>query len=73
MGCRIRSLSGARATLDDRGLNRAGTMDGLQGDVFSRVVRGELEQTYGVEDAILNMRVIDALFESEKTAGWVSV
>ena len=48
-------------------------MYGLQGDVFSRVVRGEIEQPYGIEDAILNMRVIDALFESEKTAGWVNV
>ena len=48
-------------------------MYGLQGDVFSRVVRGELEQPYGIEDAILNMRVIDALFESERTAGWVSL
>ena len=48
-------------------------MYGLQGDVFSRVVRGELQPPYGIEDAILNMRVIDALFESEKTAGWVNV
>ena len=48
-------------------------MYGLQGDVFSRVVRGELELPYGIEDAILNMRVIDALFESERTEGWVSL
>ena len=48
-------------------------MYGLQGDIFSRVVRGELEPPYGIEDAILNMRVIDALFESERTAGWVNV
>ncbi len=46
---------------------------GLQGDVFSRVVRGELALPYGIEDAILNLRVIDALFESERTAGWVSL
>ena len=48
-------------------------MYGLQGDVFSRVVRGELELPYGIEDAILNMRVINALFESERTEGWVSL
>ena len=48
-------------------------MYGLQGDLFSRVVRGELKAPYGIEDAILNLRVIDALFESEKTAGWVNV
>jgi predicted dehydrogenase len=28
---------------------------------------------YGVEDAILNMRVIDALFKSEQTGSWVNV
>ena len=46
---------------------------GLQGDAFSRAIRGELALPYGVEDAIHNMRVIDALFESEKTAGWVTL
>ena len=48
-------------------------MYGLQGDVFSRVVRGELQLPYGIEDALLNMRVIDALFESEKSGVWVNV
>lgn len=45
----------------------------LQGDAFSRVVRGEISLPYGVEDAIRNMRVIDALFESEKTGAWVTI
>jgi predicted dehydrogenase len=45
----------------------------LQGDAFSRVVRGETPLPYGVEDAICNLRVIDALFASEKTGGWVTV
>ena len=45
----------------------------LQGDTFSRVVRGELALPYGVEDAIANMRVIDALFASEKSGAWVTV
>jgi predicted dehydrogenase len=48
-------------------------MYGLQGDVFSRVVRGEMILPYGVDDAILNMKVIDALFSSEKTGTWVKV
>lgn len=48
-------------------------MYGLQGDVFSRVVRGEITLPYGIEDAARNMRVIDALFASEKTGGWVTV
>jgi predicted dehydrogenase len=45
----------------------------LQGDAFSRAVRGEITLPYGVEDAIANMRVIDALFASEKTGAWVTV
>jgi predicted dehydrogenase len=45
----------------------------LEIDAFSQVVRGEIPLPYGVEDAILNMRVIDALFASEKTGAWVNV
>ena len=41
--------------------------------ITSRAVRGEIPLPYGVEDAILNMRVIDALFASEKTGAWVTV
>ena len=42
----------------------------LQGDAFSRVVRGEIPLPYGVEDAIGNMRIVDALFASERNGGW---
>jgi predicted dehydrogenase len=45
----------------------------LQGDAFSRVVRGEMALPYGVEDAVLNMRVIDALFKSGKSGHWEDV
>ena len=45
----------------------------LQGDAFSRVVRGETPLPYGVDDAICNMRVIDALFASEKSGTWAPV
>jgi predicted dehydrogenase len=45
----------------------------LEVDAFSRAIRGEIPLAYGVEDAILNMRVIDALFASEKTGAWVTV
>ena len=48
-------------------------MYGLQGDAFSRAVRGEIALPYGVEDAIKNMRVIDALFASAQSDQWVSV
>jgi predicted dehydrogenase len=39
----------------------------LQGEAFSRAIRGEIALPYGVEDAIANMRVIDALFRSERS------
>jgi predicted dehydrogenase len=45
----------------------------LQGEAFSRAVRGEIELPYGVEDAIANMRAIDALFRSEKSGQWEDV
>ena len=38
----------------------------LQGDAFSRAVLGQAP----IEDAIANMRVIDALFRSAKSGGW---
>ena len=45
----------------------------LQGDAFSRAVRGEAPLPYGVDDAICNMRVIDALFASETAGSWQPV
>ena len=45
----------------------------LQGEAFSRAIRGEIALPYGVEDAMQNMRVIDALFRSEKSGRWEDV
>ena len=45
----------------------------LQGEAFSRAVRGEIDLPYGVDDAIANMRVIDALFRSEKSGRWETI
>lgn len=45
----------------------------LQGDAFSQVVRGAMALPYGIEDTILNMRVIDALFKSDKSGLWEDV
>ena len=45
----------------------------LQGEAFSRAVRGEIALPYGVEDAILNMQVIDALFASSASERWERV
>jgi predicted dehydrogenase len=45
----------------------------LQGEAFSRAVRGEIALPFGVEDAVQNMRIIDALFASERSGAWVPV
>jgi predicted dehydrogenase len=45
----------------------------LQGEAFSRAVRGEVALAYGVDDAIANMRVIDALFRSEGSRRWEAI
>jgi len=42
----------------------------LQGDAFSQAVRGAAPLHYGIDDAILNMRVIDALFRSAQSGAW---
>jgi predicted dehydrogenase len=42
-------------------------------DAFSRAIRGEIALPYGVEDAIMNMRILDAIFRSDETGGWVTV
>ena len=45
----------------------------LQGETFSRAVRGEIALPYGIDDAIANMRVIDALFRSEQSGKWETI
>jgi predicted dehydrogenase len=45
----------------------------LQGEAFSRAVRGEIALPYGIEDALANMRAIDALFRSEHSGRWEDV
>ena len=42
----------------------------LQGEYFSRVVRGKEKIAYGVEDAILQARVLDAVFRSAESGKW---
>ena len=42
----------------------------LQGDAFSRAVLGEAPLEFPIEDAVLNMRVIDALFRSAERGSW---
>ena len=42
----------------------------VQGDAFSRAVLGEQPLEWGIDDAVLNMRVIDALFRSAHSERW---
>jgi predicted dehydrogenase len=42
----------------------------LQGEAFSKAIRGVEKFPFGVEDAIQNMRVLDALFRSERSGSW---
>ena len=42
----------------------------LQGDAFSQAIRGEGPLEFPIEDAIANMRVIDACFRSARGGGW---
>jgi len=42
----------------------------IQGDVFSRAVRGDGEVPVSIEDAIANMGVIEAVFRSGESGRW---
>ena len=46
---------------------------GLQGALFSRAIRGEEPQQVPLEDAVANMKVIDALFRSAHSGRWGAV
>ncbi len=42
----------------------------LQGDAFSRAIRGEAKLEHPIADAIMNMTVLDALFRSSNSGSW---
>ncbi len=42
----------------------------LQAEAFGRVIRKKQKPFWGVEDAIQNMKILDAFFRSEKTRKW---
>ncbi|WP_116655034.1 Gfo/Idh/MocA family protein [Pelagibacterium sediminicola] len=42
-------------------------------EAFALAVLGKAELPYGIEDAIASMRVLDAIFESERSGGWAEV
>ncbi|MGA2043998.1 MAG: Gfo/Idh/MocA family oxidoreductase [Roseiarcus sp.] len=45
----------------------------LQGDAFARAAFGEANWDYPLEDAIANMRAIDAVFRAAKSGRWETV
>jgi len=45
----------------------------LQAEAFSRAVRSEVPTAAGLDDAVMNMRIIDALFASEKSGRFEAV
>ena len=45
----------------------------LEAEAFGRAVRGLETLSYGVEDAISNMRVVDALFRSSASNRWETI
>jgi len=52
---------------------RAADQYRLQGEAFSRAVRGIEPLAYGIEDSIRQMRVLDALFRSTETGRWETI
>ena len=42
----------------------------LQAEAFGRVIRKKQKPQWGIDDAIQNMKIIDAFFRSEKTRKW---
>ncbi|SEP79020.1 Predicted dehydrogenase [Faunimonas pinastri] len=73
--CRLRiddgkDLSGASARVEEMPVADQYT---LQGDAFSRAVLGEEPWEFPIEDAVANMRIIDALFRAGNGGGWQTV
>ena len=46
---------------------------GLQAEAFSRAVRNGDASAFPLEDALLNMRVLDAVFRSAQSGRWEDV
>jgi predicted dehydrogenase len=45
----------------------------LQGDAFARAIREGVPLEFPLEDAVRNMRVIDAIFRSGRSGRWEQV
>jgi predicted dehydrogenase len=62
-----RDLTGSGITVEEI---PPGDQYTFQGDEFSRVVLGEKQPDWPLEDAVANMRVIDAIFRSVASERW---
>ena len=60
-------------TLTRREIIRGVDQYAEQAEAFALAVLGEKKLDWGVEDAICQMKVIDAIFESERTSAWAKV
>jgi predicted dehydrogenase len=45
----------------------------IQGDLFSKAIINNVEVPTPLEDAINNMRVIEAIIQSSKSGGWCKI
>jgi len=73
--CRIFVEDSPPGAVPDRHVIEFETCDQytIQGDLFSRAALEERPAPYPLEDSVKNMRVIDALFRSAQTGGWVTI
>jgi predicted dehydrogenase len=60
-------------TLTRREIIRAVDQYTEEAEAFALAVLGEKPLPYGVEDAIQQMRILDAIFASERSGGWATV
>lgn len=76
-GAAVRIAIDDGGALDDSGvtMETLGVADQyrLQAEAFSRRVRGQAAPGWGLEDAVAQMRVIDALWRSESSGRWEAV
>ena len=73
--CRLFVDDGRTLAGEDREVIEVPTVDQytVQGDLFSAAILEDGPVAYPMEDTVANMRVIEAVFRSEQTSGWVSV
>ena len=59
--------------IETRSLSRFGVEGTIQGDVLSRAILDDGPVPTPLDDAVANMKVIDALFESARERRWAKL